>query len=1053
MSLTFRQAVFTLCVALFLFALPIPSVHCAAKSEAENLWDQGRAEYEKGRYEQALRYYESALAASRRTNDLDSAGSTLYSIGLAYEGLNRFDRALASYEASLAIYRQLNSPPDMAVNLLNMGAIEYRTFARYDDALSHLQEALKIFRQINEEEFSALVGFHLGTLYVNTGQYRAAMGYLEDSLRTNRKLKSAEGIASVLHNMGRAHAGLGEYQRAIPLYEEAVSIDRKLNRFDDLAADLTSLGHAYNDLYKYDKALDYYREALDLARSRKLPGRAATALNNMGTLYFDLGRYETALTTYLDALNINRELSRETEIAVTLNNIGNLYAAIGLDDKALPYFKEALAINRTRQRPAETAVNLNNIGMNYYRTGRYDRALEYLGEAMKIRKQLGNPHEVARVLDNIGAVYLFQKRYREAEATFLERKALQVKIPGIRLNYSGLVETCIATGRFAEARAYLMDMPPPDARQRDAYRIDYHSQLGRIYKGERRYAEASAELLTSVLIIEEMRQTAGEKGGFLGGGSAGGRARAYRALFESLAEQAIAGKAADSRFSTFGRDAAAAAFYFAEATRARTLLEALASSSKKLGGARLPYHLREKEAALLSRLDERDKRWEAAYRQGGSALDEMVREKARLASQISSFTAELRKDAPLYAALHYPRPMAPESLSLKPDEVLLEYALGETACYVFVVEKGAISRIIRIPEGREALEEKVKRLVESLSENSGAGFSPHSARELYDLLLSKALAPVADGAKVIIVPDGMLGLLPFEALVVAEGVPTVYAADRWNFTYTQSATILGLTRMLPAPRSDRPLFALGNPIYAKDDPRNVARLSGRPATPSPAGDEPRYGFRGVTVVPRDDSDRDEWQSVYFPPLPETEDEVRAIATILGVSVGTPDVLLGIYASETRLRKAPLREYRMLHFATHADLPGKIQGIREPFLLLGQVENQGDDDGFLTLSEVLDLDLDANQVVLSACVTGKGKVMEGEGVGSLARAFIHAGARSVVVSLWNLASVEAVEYMTRYYDYLKVEKKLSTALRLARRDMKAKYPNPFYWAVFVMHGED
>ncbi|MEW6670116.1 MAG: CHAT domain-containing tetratricopeptide repeat protein [Thermodesulfobacteriota bacterium] len=1050
MSVTFRQAAFTLCFAFFLL-LPALPAHGAAKSEAERLWEQGQAEYEKGRYDQALRYYESALAASRRANDLDGAGSTLYSIALAYEGLKRDDRALASYEASLAIYRQLKSLPDMAVNLLNMGALEYRTFARYDAALSHLQEALKIFRQINEEEFGALAAYHLGTLHVNTGQYRAALGYFDDSLRTNRKLKSAEGTASVLLNMGRACAGLGELQRAISLYEEAAAIDRRLNRFDDLAADLTHLGFAYNDLYVYDKALDYYRQALDLARSRNLPGRAATAQNNLGTLYFDLGRYETALAAYQEALNINRELSRDAEVAVTLNNIGNLYAALGLDEKALPSFKDALAINRARQRPAETAVNLNNIGMNYYRTGRYGRALEYLGEALKIRKQLGNPHEIARVLDNIGAVYLFQKRYREAETTFLERKALQANIQGIRLNYSGLVETCIATGRYSEARAYLKDMPAPGTRQRDAYRIDYHSQLVRIYKGEKRYAEASAELLSAVLIIEEMRQTAGEKGGFLGGGSAGGRARAYRALVESLAERAIAGDTADSRFSAFGRDTAAAAFYFAEATKARTLLEALASSSKKQGAARLPAHLKEKEAALLSRLDELDKRWEAAYRQGGAVLDELIRDKAQLATRMTSFAAELRTDAPLYAALYYPRPMAPESLSLKPDEVLLEYALGETAGYVFVVQKDGISRVIRIPEGREALEARVRRLLESLSENSGAGFSHQSARELFDLLLSKALAPVPDGAKVIVVPDGMLGLLPFEALVAAEGAPAVYAADRWNFTYTQSAAILGLTRMLPAPRASRALFALGNPIYAKDDPRYAARLSG--AAPLLASaDASRYGYRGVTVMPREDSNRDDWQEVYFPPLPETEDEVRAIAAILGVEAAAPDVLLGIDASETRLRTAPLGDYRMLHFATHADLPGKIQGLREPFLLLGQVENRGRDDGFLTLSEVLDLALQADQVVLSACVTGKGDVMEGEGVGSLARAFIHAGARSVVVSLWNLASVEAVEYMTRYYDYLKAGKGRADALRAARRDMKAKYPSPFYWAVFVLHGE-
>jgi hypothetical protein len=127
----------------------------------------------------------------------------------------------------------------------------------------------------------------------------------------------------------------------------------------------------------------------------------------------------------------------------------------------------------------------------------------------------------------------------------------------------------------------------------------------------------------------------------------------------------------------------------------------------------------------------------------------------------------------------------------------------------------------------------------------------------------------------------------------------------------------------------------------------------------------------------------EWQEVYFPPLPETEDEVRAIARIFGVKPQPPDVLLGLSASETGLRQVALRQYRYLHFATHADLPGTVRGIREPFLILGQVENRGSDDGFLTLSEVLGLGLDADLVVLSACSTGRGKLMEGEGVANFA----------------------------------------------------------------------
>ena len=166
----------------------------------------------------------------------------------------------------------------------------------------------------------------------------------------------------------------------------------------------------------------------------------------------------------------------------------------------------------------------------------------------------------------------------------------------------------------------------------------------------------------------------------------------------------------------------------------------------------------------------------------------------------------------------------------------------------------------------------------------------------------------------------------------------------------------------------------------------------------------------------------------------------------------PDVLLNLEANETWLKKSPLGEYRYLHFATHADLAGKVQGIKEPFILLGQVANEKGDDGFLTLGKVLGLKLQAEMVVLSACVTGRGQVIAGEGVANFARAFQYAGARSVVVSLWEVASHEAVEFMVAFYTHLKQGKSRREALQRARREIKAKYPNPFFWAVFILHGE-
>jgi CHAT domain-containing protein len=122
------------------------------------------------------------------------------------------------------------------------------------------------------------------------------------------------------------------------------------------------------------------------------------------------------------------------------------------------------------------------------------------------------------------------------------------------------------------------------------------------------------------------------------------------------------------------------------------------------------------------------------------------------------------------------------------------------------------------------------------------------------------------------------------------------------------------------------------------------------------------------------------------------------------------------------------------------------------LLLGQVENTEADDGLLALSEVLDLRLDAEMVVLSACVTGRGEATEGEGVVNFARAFHQAGARSVVVSLWEVASEAAEDFMRRFYGHLRIGKPNAEALALARKEIKALYPNPFFWAAFILHGE-
>ena len=177
-----------------------------------------------------------------------------------------------------------------------------------------------------------------------------------------------------------------------------------------------------------------------------------------------------------------------------------------------------------------------------------------------------------------------------------------------------------------------------------------------------------------------------------------------------------------------------------------------------------------------------------------------------------------------------------------------------------------------------------------------------------------------------------------------------------------------------------------------------------------------------------------------------------LAALFGEAVRPPQVLLDVQATETRVRHTPLVQYRYLFFGTHGFLADNLAGVREPTLVLTQVENKPPDDGFLTFSKVLQLKLDADLVTLAACMTGVGQVTQGEGVLNFARAFQQAGARSVMVSLWNIPVDESLKFYVNFYRALKEGKSKAESLKAARQAVRAKEPHPYFWSGLILHGE-
>jgi CHAT domain-containing protein len=374
-------------------------------------------------------------------------------------------------------------------------------------------------------------------------------------------------------------------------------------------------------------------------------------------------------------------------------------------------------------------------------------------------------------------------------------------------------------------------------------------------------------------------------------------------------------------------------------------------------------------------------------------------------------------------------PLQPASLSkvqevLKPDEVLLEYVLADPISFCVVVsQKGAYIRVL--PAGRKEIENLSQQFVgEIRTKATGTELS----KRLYAILV-KPIPEAATATCFIIAPDGILNLLPFEAVRDPQGE---YLLKSHVISYVPSGTILNTLRhaerQKPAPK---PLLAVGDVEYENQGG------SGR-RIPPPASTRGRIE-RGIADL----------SGIGLHDLPETRAEVEEIGKIVGSDAV---MLLGRDATETGFKKQPLDQFRILHLAVHGF--ADTQYPERSALVLG-VDPQSGDDGLLQVREIIRLRLNAELTTLSACDSGVGKLQGQEGISNLVEAFLVAGSRSVVASLWSADDTFASALMEQFYRHLAQGEDTSSALRNAKLDLLAKYGDqvsPFYWAAFIAVGE-
>jgi CHAT domain-containing protein/Tfp pilus assembly protein PilF len=904
---------------------------------------------------------------------------------------------------------------------------------------------------------------------------RKSIEKYHEALDLYRRATDRNGGAQTLNNIGEVYESLGETQKALEKYNEALPIRRAIGDRKGEAITLSNIGGVYDSLGEMQKALEHYNEALPISRAVGDRRGEAILLNNLGAAYLSLGDMQKALETYSEALPILQAVGERSGEASTLHNIGMVYATLGETQKALEKYNEALPIRRAVGDRLGEAYTLSNIGMVYRSLGETQKALEKYNAALQLSQAVGDRRGEANTLNNIGTVYRSlgetQKaleKYNEAlpiRRAVGDRLGEAVTLSSIGTVYWSLGETQKALEKYNEAL--------PLSRAVGDRNREIAALLGIVRVEQKRgnLTQARQTIEQAIGIIESLRTNIASQ-----------ELRAsYFANRQEFFESYI-----DVLMQMHKQNPAAAfdavALEVSERARARSLLELLKESRADIRQG-VDSSLLERERSLQQRLNARAAAQVSLLnrKHTPAQADAAAKEIAAIASEYEELQVQIRARSPRYAALTQPQPLSLVDIQqqvLDPDTLFLEYSLGDNASYLFVVSQTSITSC-QLPKRAEveAAASRVRELLTAPQPQPGDTEAKHQARvkearegywaqaaELSRMLLGPVASQLGK-KRLAIVADGALQYIPFAALPApspgsdkgrnsgAEQQPLFVEHE---IVSLPSASTLATLRRETAGRrpAEKSLAVLADPVFTDDDTRvgrNVGKAGAKEKTRSADSDETDVVSLQMTRSGRETGVIE--AEAGFGRLLSTRREAAAILALVPERERLQ--ALDFEASRTTALRPELGEYRIVHFATHGllnNIHPELSGI-----VLSLVDEVGrPQDGFLRLQDIYNLKLPAELVVLSACQTGLGKEIKGEGLIGLTRGFMYAGAPRIVASLWKVDDWATSELMKRFYQGMLGPEALrpAGALRQAQLSIwkQKQWRAPYYWAAFVLQGE-
>lgn len=886
----------------------------------------------------------------------------------------------------------------------------------YAEAIKHYtsmldaSKKLGIYRNLSMESD---VNRKIANGYEMQGKYDQALSFVHIAMKLDSAENNLLGRIEDCRQEGKIYIYMGSFQKGILSLEKSVALsegmDQSIKSTNQLsfADTYLALGQLYAVMGRTQKALDYINIALPLFKQAKEQKGEMEVYLTMGSVWSDIGDEFTAKSYIEKSIKIANELSMGTSRHNQL--MANISTASGEYENALRYQEKALAEAKEFKIMGQVIWSTIGLGDIYRELGDLSRAQKFYKAAKitmdtslmaaksldaSLNLRIGEVLDANEYFSSQGSItgegisslrmaeIMLQKGSVDSAMTFLVRAG---KLFSTSKNRQGISNVQLLKGRISvdngsyELAKQLLDSSRSYLEFPETiWQSWYHT--GRMYEKLNQYDKARESYLSSISVIEKIRGnlTLDEfKSMYF---------NSKREVYDKLINLLLLMDKSEEAFK-ISEQARARAFYDILANKKINFKDALPGDlalleqEKRIEIQKL-YKLLQKGDAPES-ISGGESR-QVDLRQVKSALNEKQ-------SEYEDLLQRIKLTNPAYSEIVSAEPLNLSALQKKIDNktAILSYWMSDKELISWLITKTSISRkSVKIELNTLSnLIERTRIAIQSNSQKeTETGLS-----KLYSILISPVEKEIKQTDNLVIIPNGSLHFIPYQALINEKGE---YLVQKYNLSYSPSASVYNL--------------CLDKEI------------------------KPGKKFMGMALA--------DVSVGNFAGLPGTEDELKKILPLFTDNISA----FGKESTETFAKKN-VKGYNLIHFATHGSY-----NYRQPLYSFLLFTPSDDEDGRLNVFEVFELNLNSKLVTLSACETGLGNINQGDELIGLSRAFLYAGSSAVIVSLWSVADYPTSILMTNFYRYSK-DHPFQEALTLAQREVIKVYPQPIYWSPFILIG--